>query len=56
MGWVEMDLMAIVPGTGLEGAGGLVEAMVAEGDEEETVVVEGMEEVGERGQWGVWEE
>ena len=45
-----MDLMPIVPGTGLEGAGGLVEAMVAEGDEEETVVVEGMEEVGERGQ------
>ena len=44
-----MALMAIVPGTALEGVGGLVEAMVAEEDEEEMVVPEGMEEVGERG-------
>ena len=54
-----MVLMAIVPGTALKGAGGLMEAMVGEGDEEEMVVVEGMEEAGERGQWeelGVWEE
>ena len=45
-----MVLMAIVPGTARKGAGGLMEATVGEGGEEEMVVVEGMEEAGDRGQ------
>jgi len=46
-----MALMAIVPGMALEGVGELMEVMVAEEEEEAMVVLEGMEEVGERGQW-----
>ena len=41
--------MAIVPGMALEGVGELMEVM--EEEEEAMVVLEGMEEVGERGLW-----
>ena len=51
-----MALMAIVPGMALEGVGGLVEAMVEEEDEEEMVVLEGMEEEGEKVRWEELEE
>ena len=44
-----MALMAIVPGMALEGVGELMEVM--EEEEEAMVVLEGMEEVGERGLW-----
>ena len=54
-----MALMAIVPGMALEGVGGLVEAMVEEEDGEEMVemvVLEGMEEEGEKVRWEELEE
>ena len=47
-----MVLMAIVPGMALEGVGGLMGAMVAGEVEVGMAVLEGMEEVEERGQWG----
>ena len=53
-----MVLMQTVPGMVLEDVGRPLEAMVAEEDEEEMVVEEGMEEAGEMVQWEeleVWE-